>query len=67
MRLLLLSWVYCSFPSGRGWNERVLHTFADRPGARPVAGLIFDPAGNLYGTSYGNGPSTFGSVFEITP
>jgi uncharacterized repeat protein (TIGR03803 family) len=48
-----------------GWNERLLHTFADRPGASPHAGLIFDPAGNLYGTSSGN--TTLGSVFEITP
>jgi uncharacterized repeat protein (TIGR03803 family) len=46
-----------------GWNERVLHTFADRPGASPRGGLIFDPAGNLYGTS--SGSTTFGSVFEI--
>ena len=50
-----------------GWNERVLWTFGDRPGANPGAGLIFDPAGNLYGTSYGDGSTTFGSVFEITP
>jgi uncharacterized repeat protein (TIGR03803 family) len=48
-----------------GWNERVLHAFADRPGASPTAGLIFDPAGNLYGTS--SGSTTLGSVFEITP
>ena len=53
--------------SNGGWNERVLHTFADHPGANPEAGLIFDPAGNLYGTSIGDGSGTFGSVFEITP
>jgi hypothetical protein len=34
--------------SKRGWNERVLHTFADHPGANPGAGLIFDPAGSLW-------------------
>jgi uncharacterized repeat protein (TIGR03803 family) len=50
-----------------GWNERVLHTFADHPGAHPGAGLIFDPAGNLYGTTAGDLSTTFGSVFEITP
>jgi uncharacterized repeat protein (TIGR03803 family) len=50
-----------------GWNERVLHTFADHPGANPGAGLIFDPAGNLYGTTQGDAVTTFGSVFEITP
>ena len=50
-----------------GWNEIVLHTFADHPGANPTAGLIFDPAGNLYGTTEGDLSTTFGSVFEITP
>jgi uncharacterized repeat protein (TIGR03803 family) len=50
-----------------GWNERVLHTFADHPGASPQASLIFDHAGNLYGTTAGDGKTTFGSVFEITP
>jgi len=44
-----------------------LHTFFDHPGAHPTAGLIFDPAGNLYGTTEGDGTTTFGSVFEITP
>jgi uncharacterized repeat protein (TIGR03803 family) len=48
-----------------GWNERVLHTFADHPGANPLAGVIFDAAGDLYGTS--SGDTTFGSVFEIAP
>jgi len=50
-----------------GWTETVLHQFADYPGAYPYAGLIFDAAGNLYGTTQGDGSTTFGSVFEITP
>jgi uncharacterized repeat protein (TIGR03803 family) len=50
-----------------GWNERVLHTFADHPGANPFAPLISDVAGNLYGTTEGDGTTTHGSVFEITP
>jgi uncharacterized repeat protein (TIGR03803 family) len=50
-----------------GWNETVLHRFADHPEAAPNAGLIFDAAGNLYGTTYGDLSTTFGSVFEITP
>lgn len=48
-------------PNGKGsWTESVLHSFADRPGASPWAGVIFDSAGNLYGT-------TADCVFEITP
>jgi uncharacterized repeat protein (TIGR03803 family) len=53
--------------SNGGWKETVLHTFFDHPGAYPLAGVIFDPAGNLYSTSSGDGSTTFGSVFEITP
>jgi uncharacterized repeat protein (TIGR03803 family) len=54
-------------PKSKGeWNETVLHQFHSQPGAFPVAGVIFDPAGNLYGTTSGSA-STLGSVFEITP
>jgi uncharacterized repeat protein (TIGR03803 family) len=51
-----------------GWTETVLHTFFDHPGAEPLfQGLIFDTAGNLYGTTRGDTNVTFGSIFEITP
>jgi uncharacterized repeat protein (TIGR03803 family) len=50
-----------------GWTEAVLHRFLDHPGALPVAELIFDSAGNSYGTTFGDQVKTFGSVFEITP
>ncbi len=55
-------------PTSNGkWKEQVLHAFRNRPGASPSGGLIFDAAGNLYGTTGGDGVTTFGSVFEITP
>jgi uncharacterized repeat protein (TIGR03803 family) len=50
-----------------GWNETVLWRFAGNPGALPLAGVIFDAAGNLYGTTGGNDSNLLGSVFEITP
>jgi uncharacterized repeat protein (TIGR03803 family) len=56
-------------PNSTGrWRETVMQTFDDHPGDAPIDGLIFDTAGNLYGTTYGqNGYTTNGSVFEITP
>jgi uncharacterized repeat protein (TIGR03803 family) len=53
--------------SGGGWSYRVLHTFANKPGFEPYGGLSFDATGNLYGTTTGDGSTTYGSVFEITP
>jgi hypothetical protein len=50
-----------------GWNSMVLYRFVGRPGANPHAGLIFDAAGNLYGTTSGDYSKALGSVFEITP
>ncbi len=55
-------------PNSNGrWSETVLQAFTNHPGAYPVADLIFDAAGNLYGTTPGDGTTTHGSVFEITP
>ena len=57
--------------SGGGWAETVLHTFqaAGVDGAAPLGGLIFDSAGNLYGTTYGGGDGSpgGGTVFELSP
>ena len=55
-------------PNGDGsWTESVLHRFMNRPGFSPQGGLVLDQVGNLYGTTWGDGTTTFGSVFEITP
>lgn len=44
----------------------VINTFSGTNGARPVAGLILDNSGNLYGTTT-QGGSGHGTVFELTP
>jgi hypothetical protein len=50
------------------WKENVLYTFSDgRDGASPNGDLVFDLAGNLYGTAHGGGFSNGGSAFELTP
>ena len=49
-------------------NETVLHSFTNTPdGAGPLAGLIMDKAGNLYGTTKAGGSSSHGTVFKLTP
>ncbi len=54
--------------AGGGWTEQVLHNFGNgTDGAFSAAGLIFDTAGNLYGTTAGGGTYSKGTVFELTP
>jgi uncharacterized repeat protein (TIGR03803 family) len=51
-------------------KETVLHAFAGPPdGAYPMAELVLDAAGNLYGTTTqgGSGVSEYGIVFKIDP
>jgi uncharacterized repeat protein (TIGR03803 family) len=57
-----------SHVSGSVWHETVLHAFHAHPdGSNPLGGVAFDPAGNLYGTTYLGGANGGGTVFEITP
>jgi uncharacterized repeat protein (TIGR03803 family) len=49
-------------------NETVLHNFLGAPdGNEPYAGVVFDPAGNLYGTTHQGGKQKEGTVFKLTP
>ncbi len=54
---------------GGGWTEQVLHYFSNNgtDGFQPLAGLIIDAAGNLYGTTATGGTHPGGTVFELTP
>ena len=49
------------------WKETVLHSFNLDKGAGPVAGLVADGAGNLYGTTYYGGADDNGVAFELMP
>lgn len=49
------------------WDNIILHNFFDNPGAAPQYRPVMDSAGNLYGTTEGDGNNTFGSVYAIAP
>ncbi len=58
-------------PSGSGWTDSTIHTFAGgNDGANPSSAPVFDNSGNLYGTTAfggGCGGSGCGTVFQLTP
>jgi uncharacterized repeat protein (TIGR03803 family) len=53
------------------WMEKVVHNFDwsifVKDGTLPGAGLIFDKAGKMYGTTENGGALNSGTVFEFTP
>jgi len=54
-------------PNGSGWHEVVLHRFLDAftEGAGPQSNLVFDAAGNLYGTTYAGGNNDVGACNTV--
>jgi uncharacterized repeat protein (TIGR03803 family) len=59
---------------GKPWTEKVLYSFqGDSDGAIPFGNLVFDPAGNLYGTTSIGGTRHInclagcGTIFELSP
>ena len=53
-------------PDG-SWTESVLYRFQGSPDGSQPAGLNFDAAGNLYGTSTGNYNAQGATVYELSP
>jgi uncharacterized repeat protein (TIGR03803 family) len=55
--------------SGTAWSETVLYSFCSvfgcADGGNPVASLVFDTKGNLYGTAQQGGNDENGVVFEL--
>jgi uncharacterized repeat protein (TIGR03803 family) len=52
--------------NGGTYTERVLSFLDNTIGYFPVAGLVADAAGNLFGSTSAGGPAYYGSVFELT-
>jgi uncharacterized repeat protein (TIGR03803 family) len=60
--------VFMLAPSGNGWTESIIYSFQDgTDAAGPGSGLVFDKAGNLYGTSPDGGANAVGTVYELSP
>lgn len=55
--------------AGGGWSYKLLHAFNDNgvDGILPYTRLVFDSAGNLYGTTNNGGSNNVGTVFELSP
>jgi len=49
------------------WSETELFSFNSTDGGEPWAGVTFDSAGNLYGTTYNGGTHDGGVVYKLTP
>jgi uncharacterized repeat protein (TIGR03803 family) len=60
--------VYQLKPAGSGWIGSILYNFTNgSDGGFPVAGLILDHAGNLYGATSSGGSGNGGTVFQLVP
>jgi uncharacterized repeat protein (TIGR03803 family) len=62
--------VYKLIPEKNGeWTEKILYSFkgfaSGKDGANPEAGIVFDPTGNIYGTTSFGGDHNDGTVFEL--
>jgi len=51
----------------RTGKEKVLYGFDGLDGSILEGGVIFDAAGNIYGTSCCGGPNNYGTVYKLSP
>ena len=56
-------------PAGNhDWTFKTIYSFKGQPDAGfPYGGLLFDPDGNLYGTTYYDGANNLGAVYKLSP
>jgi uncharacterized repeat protein (TIGR03803 family) len=52
--------------SSGGWSLNSLYGFLGPANGGPYASVVMDKAGNLYGTTSGDGAGQWGSVFKLT-
>ncbi len=44
-----------------------LHNFTGPDGSAPQSAVVFDKAGNMYGTTMEGGKFNYGTVYKLTP
>lgn len=60
--------VYSLTRTNGGWTQDLLYQVQnDGDGQYAWGGVVFDPAGNLYGVFSQNGPGGYGAVYKLTP
>lgn len=57
-----------SSDAGGRWTEKILHNFDydGKDGVEPLAGVVLDAVGSVYGTTYWGGAHGWGVVFEVS-
>ncbi len=54
-------------PSNGSWTLNTLYSFTGGGNCGPWGTVVMDGQGNLYGTTYCDGPYEWGTVFKLTP
>jgi uncharacterized repeat protein (TIGR03803 family) len=54
-------------PSGGTWSDSILDSFPTVSSGFDCAGLVFDPAGRLFGVAFAGGTNNEGLVFQLKP
>jgi uncharacterized repeat protein (TIGR03803 family) len=55
-------------PPSKAWTETVLYAFfGGADGLYPMAGVVLDAKGDLFGTTSAGGAANLGTVFELSP
>lgn len=59
--------IYKFTPSGDSWTENILYSFTGFNDGAYTSGIVFDSAGNMYGTTGAAGSNLCGTIFELSP
>jgi uncharacterized repeat protein (TIGR03803 family) len=65
MMLVVLTMMLFAADARLSAQETVLQSFNNNDGSEPIASLISDAAGNLYGTTFYGGANGVGTVYEL--